>query len=85
LARDFSYNCIVENGHAIVLKPSPRVGVHEMDKVYSPHHLLEIPVCLFPLHLAIASQVSFLPLLIPKTSKQTLEMQQLVVHPHTNL
>ncbi len=61
--------CVVESGHALVLKPSPRVGFHEMDGVYSFHHLLELLACLSPLHLAITKQVPFPPLLVLETSK----------------
>jgi hypothetical protein len=65
LAKVFSYNCIVESGHVLVLKPSSRVGFHEMDEVCSLHHLRELPACLSPLHLAIARRILFLPLLVP--------------------
>jgi hypothetical protein len=45
------------------------VGFHEMDGVYSFHHLLELLACLAPLHLAITKQVPFPPLLVLETSK----------------
>jgi hypothetical protein len=69
LAIGSSYNCIVENGYALVLKPSQRVGFHEMDEVYSLHHLLELPTCLSPLHLAIARRVPFVPSLVLERNK----------------
>jgi hypothetical protein len=50
-------------------KPSPKVGFHEMDEVYSLHHFLELLPCLSPLHLATTRQVPFLPLLILETSE----------------
>jgi len=63
VSKVFSYNCMVESGHALVLKLSPRVGFHEMDEVYSLHHLPELPTCLSPLHLTIARWIFFLPVL----------------------
>jgi hypothetical protein len=69
LARGFSYNYIVESGHALVLKPSSRVGFHEMDEVYSFHHLPKFLAYLSSLHLVIVRRVPLLPLLEPKTIK----------------
>jgi hypothetical protein len=69
LAIGFSCNRIVESEHAVVVKVSQRVGFDEMVEVYPLDHLLELPTCLSPFHLAIRRRVPFVPPLVLERSK----------------